>query len=84
MLLKGEGAPHRTQALASPQAPRRQLPCPPLPPARSPEAFGPVLGQLQGALPPGNLWIHDTATQGRPNALDLAIKAVRKEDAEAM
>lgn len=59
------------------------MPLPPLPP-RSPETFGPVQAQLESALPPGQLWIHDTATQGRPDAVDLAIKAVRKENAEAM
>lgn len=49
-----------------------------------PETFGPVQSQLESALPPGQLWIHDTATQGRPDAVDLAVKAVRKEKAEAM
>ena len=60
--------------------------CPPTPaPAPcSPETFGPVQSQLESALPPGQLWIHDTATQGRPDVVDLAVKAVRKENAEAM
>ncbi|KAL4451779.1 hypothetical protein ABPG75_007441 [Micractinium tetrahymenae] len=52
--------------------------------AHRPESFGPIEQALEESLGPDKLWIHDTATQGRPDVLALTLKAVKKEAAQAM
>jgi hypothetical protein len=48
----------------------------------NPESFGPVESILKQF--PGRFLIHDTKKQGRPDVLDMTLKAAIKEYAEAV